>query len=85
MPTRDRVVSLVSAIPEDELVIVERMLRGLVPVEGDPFLAALAAAPEDDEPETEEERAEVARAWEEVKRGETIPYEEVMRNARAQR
>jgi len=45
----------------------------------DPFLRALAAAPEDDEPETPEEAEAVRVAIEESDRGESIPWEEVKR------
>jgi predicted transcriptional regulator len=43
----------------------------------DPVLRALENAPFDDEPETEEERAAVAEAWEDVRAGRLIPHEEV--------
>lgn len=42
----------------------------------DPVLRSLENAPEDDEPETDEERAAVARAKEAVRRGEVISDEE---------
>jgi hypothetical protein len=45
----------------------------------DPVLAALEAAPFDDEPETEEERCAVAEARAERKRGiEPVPLESVL-------
>jgi hypothetical protein len=56
-----------------------RETEGLVAVETDPLLAALAAAEEDDEPYTEEERAAAQAGWEEYLRGETRPWEDVKR------
>lgn len=46
----------------------------------DPVLHSLENAPEDDEPETEEERAAVVRAKEAVRRGEVISDEEFRRS-----
>lgn len=43
----------------------------------DPFLRALAAAAEDEEPETEEERAAIAEARVAIARGEVEPWEHV--------
>lgn len=69
MVTRDEVRKLVDQIAEDDLPAVARYLEHLRD-EGDPFLRALANAPEDDEPETPEESAEVAAAKAEIERGE---------------
>ncbi|CAN5283310.1 hypothetical protein BH24GEM2_BH24GEM2_08040 [soil metagenome] len=44
-----------------------------------PVLYTLDNAPPDDEPYTDEERAAVAEAWEDVRAGETIPHQEVKR------
>ena len=46
---------------------------------GDPVLRAMLEAPEDDEPETEEERASVAEAYEERAAGKMTPLEDVKR------
>jgi putative heme degradation protein len=85
MKVRDRVAVLLDVVPEEDFLTVERMLRGLVASEQDPFATALAAAAEDDEVETDEEREAVARAWEAVQHGDTMPHEEVMRRARGSR
>jgi hypothetical protein len=45
----------------------------------DPFLAFLAAAPIDDEPETPEEAEAIREAIQESERGEGIPWEEAKR------
>ena len=47
--------------------------------EKDPFLEFLENAPIDDEPTTPEEDASSREAWEEYKRGESSPLEEVRR------
>ena len=47
--------------------------------ERDPVLYSLFTAPEDDEPETDEERAAVAVAREQSDRGEMIPDQELWR------
>lgn len=66
---------LVDAIPDEELEAARQALEPLA----DPFLLALATAPIDDEPETEEERAAVAEAYEDIAHGRVRPWEEVRR------
>ncbi len=41
------------------------------------MLAALDAAPLDDEPVTSEERAAVEEGWAEYRRGEAVPLDEI--------
>jgi len=79
--TRDAIRQLVDDLDEHDLPIAERLLRALRDTggESDPFLQALANAPFDDEPETEEERAAVAEARQELLEGRGIPHEEVKR------
>jgi hypothetical protein len=43
----------------------------------DPFLAALDAAPTDDEPLTPEDEAAAETGWQEYLRGESSPLDEV--------
>ncbi len=43
----------------------------------DPLVRAFVNAPEDDEPQTEEERAAVEEGKEEIRRGQGRPWEEV--------
>ena len=45
----------------------------------DPVLRAFLNAPEDDEPESEEERAAVEEAYEDIARGEVLSHEELKR------
>ncbi len=66
MTTKDALYRLIDAIPADELETARRALEPLA----DPVLLALANAPIDDEPETDEERAAVEEAWEAYRRGE---------------
>ena len=79
MSVRERVRNMVDALPENDLLVVERMLRGLVAAEQDPLLAALAAAPEDDEPYTEEEQREDEEAIAAYRRGESVSHAELLR------
>lgn len=54
---------------------VARFVRKLC----DPLCRRLMEAPEDDEPETEEERAAVAEAWEDLRAGRVVSDEELRR------
>lgn len=70
MVTKERLHQLASALPQDDLATVARILEALTGVAPDePFYTA-ETAPLDDEPETDEERAAVAEALAEVERGE---------------
>ena len=64
---------LVDELPEASVDIVAVYLERAK----DPSVAALAAAPFDDEPYTDEERAEDAAALAAIDRGEGIPWEQV--------
>lgn len=71
MRARDRVHHFVDELPENELAAVERFLRDLRD-DGDPFLGALASAPNDDEPLTPQEEAAIAEGTAAIARGETV-------------
>jgi hypothetical protein len=77
MTTREELHRLVDALQEPVLDEAEELLRDLQQRAADPLLRALTAAPEDDEPETEEEREAVAEARAEVARGKVEPWEKV--------
>jgi len=78
--TRDAIRQLVDDLDERDLQTAERLLRALRDTaDADPVLRALANASFDDEPETEEERAAVAEARQELLEGQGIPHEEVKR------
>jgi hypothetical protein len=70
---RQELHALVDHLPDSDLPAVRKILRALA----DPVWQSILSAPFDDEPETEEERAEVEAA-----RGETnagTSHEEVLR------
>ena len=75
MTTREALYRLVDSIPATQLDDARKLLEPLT----DPVLAALADAPYDDEPETDEERAAVAEAREGYRRGEWVSAEDVRR------
>lgn len=79
--TRDAIRQLVDDLDERDLPTAERLLRALrdTEAETDPVLRSLENAPIDDEPETEEERAAVAEALQELREGKGIPHAEVKR------
>ena len=69
---------LVDELPESEIAVAKRFLAYLRDVQ-DPVLQALLEAPEDDEPETEDERAAVAEAYKDLKAGRVVSHEEIKR------
>jgi len=77
MTVKERLHQLVDELPERELHAAERFLEFLRHAGSDPFLQALALAPEDDERTTEQEDAGAADAWAEYRRGQARPFEEV--------
>ena len=78
MTIKDELHRLVDELPARELHGAQRFLECLRNM-GDPVLRALMEAPEDDEPETEKERAAVAEAYDELAEGKIIPLEDVKR------
>ena len=78
MTTKERLHQLIDRMPESSSGRVEEYLKYIVET-GDPVLAALKAAPVDDEPETEEERAAVNEAREDVRAGRLVSHEDIRR------
>lgn len=76
--TREALYRLVDSIPMDQLDDARQRLEPLA----DPVLAALANAPYDDEPETDEERAAVAEARADLNAGNFVTMEELRRELR---
>lgn len=74
---RKRIHQLVDRLPEDELPTARRVLEGLQAM-GDPVLRALLHAPEEEEPVSEEERAAVREAEEDVRRGRVRELDEYL-------
>lgn len=70
--TRRDLHLLIDRLPADRAAALLRGLR-----ERDPMLIAIALAPEDDEPATDEERAAVAEAMEDVRAGRLLRWEDV--------
>jgi hypothetical protein len=77
MKGREHAHELIDRLPEVQLTAVVGLLEAMV----DPVEAALANAPEDDEPETESEArgAAEAREWLANRGGVGISQEEAMR------
>jgi len=73
--TRSELHRLLDAVPDDTLEAAQRALEPLA----DPFLLALANAPVDDEPETDEERVAVQEAREDIAAGRVRDWDEVRR------
>lgn len=72
MSVRDRLHGLVDRLPECELGTAERVLAGLSALSlSDPVSAALAAAPEDDEPVTAREAELVEEGERDLRSGRT--------------
>ena len=75
---RDNLHKLIDELPEADLPTAERVLEALRAT-ADPVGQALDSALEDDEPETDEEAAAIATAWEEHRKGEHLTTEELRR------
>jgi hypothetical protein len=78
MTKREAVRKLVDEVPDAELHAAERYLQYLRD-QGDPLLRALMNAPEEDELMTEEERAAVEEAMEDVRAGHVVSDDELRR------
>jgi predicted transcriptional regulator len=78
MTIKEELHALVDALPESEAETARRVLQGLRAIASEPSYT-VDSAPEDDEPESEEERAAVAEALAEMRDGKGIPHEEVKR------
>jgi len=71
---RQQAHALLDLLPPEQLAAVRGLLESIV----DPVDRALALAPIDDEPETEEERRAVAEAMDSLRRNGGVPMEEVL-------
>ena len=79
MTTKQDLHRLVDELPESAIARVAQLLEHLRAEEDDPLLRAFMEASEDDEPETEEERAGVEEAKAEIARGDGMPWETARR------
>ena len=66
---------LLDALPDEKVHAARNLLEEML----DPVSIALANAPIDDEPVSEEEARDIAAARASLARGEGIPHEEVLR------
>ena len=80
MVTREELHRVVDWLPDDMLAAGGQAFLDFLK-QTDPVLYALITAPEDDEPETEEERAAVDEILDDIKTGraELIPHEQVVK------
>ncbi|MBA4156737.1 MAG: hypothetical protein H0X65_04585 [Gemmatimonadetes bacterium] len=78
MTVKKELHALVDALQESEVETARRVPEGLHATASAPSYT-LDNAPEDDEPETGEERAAVAEALVEMRAGRGVPHEEVKR------
>ena len=74
---REQAHILIDRLPETQITALVGLLEAIV----DPAAAALRNAPLDDEPETEDEKRDVAdaRQWLARNGGKGIPHDEAMR------
>ena len=70
---------LVDLLPEIDLDPIRQIMQRLVAAQSDPFLRALAEAPEDDEPVTEDDIAAATEADADIAAGRVISDEELCR------
>jgi predicted transcriptional regulator len=76
MTIKEELHRLVDELPESESQAAKRFLEYLRNM-GDPMMQALMEAPMDDEPETEEERAAMAEAYDDIAAGRVVTMEEI--------
>ena len=81
MTTRETLHKMVDLLPESEWEAARRVLEERL-AKHDPVLRAFLNAPEDDEKESEEERAAVAEAYEDIKAGRVVSDDELKRELR---
>jgi hypothetical protein len=79
MTIKEDLYRLVDELPESELHTAKRSLEYLRNNMGDPVLRAMLEAPEDDEPETEGEKAAIAEAKDDFKAGRAVLHEKIKR------
>lgn len=77
---RDELHRIIDAIPEDKLQAIGRLLKDAVDIAiDDPVQRALANAPLDDEPESEEEKRAAEEADADFKAGRSMSTDELKR------
>lgn len=82
MTTKERLHRLVDTLPARELETAAHVLEGLATLAlTDPVARALALAPDDDEPLTDAERAELREGWDDYQAGRGLSTEEMRRES----
>lgn len=76
--TREQLHHLIDRLPDEDLPAVQRVLSALCET-ADLALSALAEAPLDDEPLTDEDEAAIAEGWEHHRAGKGISAEDAKR------
>jgi hypothetical protein len=79
MTTREQLHRMIDELPECDLHMAEILIKWRHELRDDRMLVTLATAPLDDEPETPEEVAAVAEAYEDVAAGRLYSLEEIKR------
>ena len=79
MVTRADLHRLIDELPEQGWEDAHRHLAALREAGGDPLLARLLLAPEDDEPLTPEEEAAIAEAYDDIAAGRVYSHDQIKR------
>jgi len=79
MATKARLHELVEALPDRERATAARLLEALAGLEPEAPFYTTEAAPLDDEPETDAERAAVAAALDDLAAGRIVTHAEMER------
>ena len=79
MTLRKELWQLISKLPANELYAAKRFLEYLAAQGDDPVLQALKNAPVSDEPLTDEDRAALDEAYEDIRADRLISHEELKR------
>lgn len=79
-PAREALHQLAGVLPDDQIVRSSRFREALLSTARDDGAHhSLDTAPEDDEPETPEERSAVEEALRDLREGRTVPHAEIVR------
>ena len=79
MTTREQLHKMIDDLPECDLHMAEMLIQWRHELRDNRMLVTLATAPLDDEPETPEEAAAVAEAYEDIAAGRVYSLEEIKR------
>lgn len=77
MTSKSDLYRLIDELPDSTLPEAERLLEGLRAKRDRDLPRILAEAPWDDEPETDEEHAAIAEAYEDLRHGRVVSMDEI--------